>query len=141
MTVTPACPADREALYRLTNELEETALPYPDFCRMLDAVLAGTAELLLVAREDAAPVGYLHLRIAPQLHHAALTAEIAELVVARRYRGRQIGTRLLEQAASAAQEQGAVLLEVTSNQRRLRAHRFYERHGFEKASYKLVRKL
>lgn len=141
ITITQARPQDREALYRLTNELEGSLLPYGPFCAMLDAVFASRADLLLVARAEGAPVGYLHMRTAPQLHHAAPTAEILELVVTERFRGGRVGAQLLEQAAETARAQGAALLEVTSNLHRARAHRFYERHGFEKTSCKLVRPL
>jgi GNAT superfamily N-acetyltransferase len=45
-------------------------------------------------------------------------------------RGRGIGGRLIEQALRHARERGCAIAQLTSDKRRVEAHRFYGRLGF-----------
>jgi ribosomal protein S18 acetylase RimI-like enzyme len=63
------------------------------------------------------------------------------MVVSEKARGGGIGTALVEAAADRLKRQGCGLLEVTSNIKRLRAHGFYERLGFERTSYRFAKPL
>lgn len=60
---------------------------------------------------------------------------ISILAVAETSRGRGIGGLLVEAAAARLKAAGCGLLEVTSNMKRVRAHAFYEKLGFERTSY------
>jgi len=62
---------------------------------------------------------------------ADLGAEIGGLVVEEGWRGSGIGRRLMQQAEQWAQEQGCWAMHVRSNILRERAHRFYERLGYQ----------
>jgi GNAT superfamily N-acetyltransferase len=57
--------------------------------------------------------------------------EIGALVVDEAWRSRGVGEQLVEQAEQWARENGCVLVRVRSNVIRDRAHKFYERLGFE----------
>lgn len=59
-------------------------------------------------------------------------AEIGGLVVGERDRGARIGEALVRRAEAWARERGFARLRVRSNVVRERAHRFYERIGFER---------
>jgi GNAT superfamily N-acetyltransferase len=58
-------------------------------------------------------------------------AEIESVHVHPEHRGRGIGTLLMGAAIEMARELGCYRVQLTSNQARTQAHRFYERLGFE----------
>ena len=140
MRIEPAHLKDEEAVWRLTCELEEATLPREAFCETYRSLLGARGDHIFLLFDEEAR-GYVHLRIAPQLHHAALIAEIQELVVAPSCRGRGFGKALLSYALRFAEEHGACMAELTSNFAREGAHRFYEREGFQRTSYKFIRAL
>jgi ribosomal protein S18 acetylase RimI-like enzyme len=105
---------------------------------VLAELLRDRAHLMLVAEEGGAVVGFVNANFRPQLHHLAPVGTIDELVVDEAKRGRRIGERLVEAVVEEARKRGADTVEVTTNERRERARRFYRRCGFEATSTKLV---
>jgi GNAT superfamily N-acetyltransferase len=75
-------------------------------------------------------VGWLHVSVVPLLE-SALHAEINGLVVDENRRGQGAGAQLLAAAVAWARTRRCQYLSVRSNVIRERAHRFYQRHGFE----------
>ena len=140
MIIERAALSDLDAVYRLTNELEERELPLADFGQTYEALLCSPCDHIFVLREGEIR-GYVHVRLAPQLHHAAPIAEVQELVVSAGGRGQGLGRELLAFALAFCKESGARQAELTSNFTRSSAHRFYEREGFQKTSYKYVKAL
>ena len=134
---------DMEAVRALTGELEDRVFDSGRFDRVFRSKLASPDDLILVwcAGTSGDPCGYIHLRIEEQLHHEGEIAEIMELVVGSAARGGGVGGELLGVAVARARERCCEQIELTSNARRLRAHAFYERHGFEKTHVKLVKGL
>jgi GNAT superfamily N-acetyltransferase len=63
------------------------------------------------------------------------------LVVAESERGGGVGTLLVAAAEERLRALGCGLIEVTSNMKRMRAHAFYERLGFERTSYRFGKTL
>jgi GNAT superfamily N-acetyltransferase len=63
-------------------------------------------------------------------HRGGRCAEIESMRVADDVRGRGIGTRLLTHAVTRAEELGCYRIQLTSNEARADAHRFYEAHDF-----------
>lgn len=75
-------------------------------------------------------VGWLHVSAIPLLE-VDLRAEVNGLVVADGQRSCGAGWRLLEEAERWARRHRCKSMSVRSNVIRGRAHRFYERHGYE----------
>ena len=83
-------------------------------------------------------LGVATLHATPVLHRAGPVGRVTALVVDEPLRGRGIGRALMKAAEQWAAERGCILLEVTSNRRRVEAHQFYEGLGFERTSYRFA---
>lgn len=136
-----AVSADQPEIYSLICALEETSFPQEMFAWGFYTMLSSASHLLLVAEEEGQIVGLLHLRMEFQLHHCGTVAEIMELIVSREVRSKGIGAALLKAAREQAIQHHCIQFEVTSNQKRKQAHRFYQREGLEQTHIKLTEEL
>jgi GNAT superfamily N-acetyltransferase len=88
------------------------------------------------AELDGEIVGTLSLNIFPVLSGAMRSEAIAEAVVIRpAFRGRGLGRAMMRAAMDLAAAKGAYKLALSSNLRRLDAHRFYDGMGFKRHGY------
>ena len=71
-----------------------------------------------------------------QLHHADKVDTVEELVINPKFQGKKYGTSLLNYAIELAKNEKCNVIELTSNFSREEAHKFYEKNGFIKSSYK-----
>ncbi len=136
-----AVSADQLEIYSLICALEETSFPQEMFAWGFYTMLSSASHLLLVAEEEGQIVGLLHLRMEFQLHHCGTVAEIMELIVSREVRSKGIGAALLKAAREQAIQHHCIQFEVTSNQKRKQAHRFYQREGLEQTHIKMTEAL
>lgn len=133
-TIRTAAPTDEGEVYRLVCLLEETQLPHEAFAEIFASLLQNTEHCILVCDgADGRLSAVAHLRMEPQLHHAARVAELLELCVDTPARGQGLGEELLCAARRCAAEAGCVQLELVSNCRRTRAHHFYEKQGMKRS--------
>lgn len=91
-------------------------------------------ELLVVAVDEAdgAVVGTMQLSFLPGLSHRGATrCQIEAVRVASARRGGGLGGDLIAWAIETARARGCRMVQLTSSNTRLGAHRFYERLGFE----------
>ncbi|MCF0070949.1 GNAT family N-acetyltransferase [Dyadobacter sp. CY261] len=139
VTIRRASATDREVIYNMICDLENTALDREGFNRAFDRNITSTNIAYFLAEHSSRPVGMVSCHIQPLLHHAALVSEIQEMYVEPEYRSQQVGMALMEYVTRFAKEEGAIQMEVTSRATREQAHRFYEREGFAKSHVKLVR--
>lgn len=83
------------------------------------------------AELDGAIIGTLSINVFPVLSGDLRSEAIAEAVVVRPpFRGRGLGRAMMRAAMDLAAEKGAYKLALSSNLRRLDAHRFYDGMGF-----------
>jgi GNAT superfamily N-acetyltransferase len=75
-------------------------------------------------------IGWIHVSVT-RLLEVPLRAEVNGLVVGEAYRSSGAGARLLDEAEAWARKRQCVNMSVRSNVTRDRAHRFYERQGYE----------
>ena len=104
------------------------------------AALAKAGQHVLVA-ERGAVVGLLTTSTMQVLHRPRPVGRISMMVVAESERGNGIGAALVAEAEARLKAAGCGLVEVTSNAKRLRAHAFYERLGYERTSYRFAKGL
>ena len=90
----------------------------------------------LVYEEKDEVLGFISVHIQRLLHHISNIAEIHELIVDEKVRGRGIGSQLFEKAKYIARKNGCIQLEVCCNQRRKESHKFYEGQGMKNSHYK-----
>lgn len=111
---------------------DREAAPHdPRYLAAFDQVDADPAQVLLVAEHAGEVVGTLQLSLIPGLALAGtLRGQLEGVRVRADHRGHGLGERLVRAAIERARASGADLVQLTSNARRERARRFYERLGF-----------
>jgi GNAT superfamily N-acetyltransferase len=110
-------------------------LGYPATTQQVEArflrLLPKTKHLLLVAEAPGTEiVGWIHVSVA-NLIESDLRAEVNGLIVAEAHRSLGAGARLLEAAENWARNCGCRTVNLRSNVIRERAHKFYDRQGYE----------
>ncbi|MGW2234569.1 N-acetyltransferase family protein [Streptomyces sp. NPDC001759] len=97
----------------------------------LERLTSDPNQHLVVAVREHRVVGTLQLTIIPGLSRRGATRSIIEAVrVHADERGSGLGTQLIEWAIDASRREGCQLVQLTSDNTRTDAHRFYERLGF-----------
>jgi GNAT superfamily N-acetyltransferase len=112
-----------------------TELGYPATSQQIEArllrLLPKSKHALFVAQaRDPGLVGWIHVSVT-NLVESDLRAEVNGLIVAETYRSLGAGAKLLEAAENWARACGCRAVNVRSNVIRDRAHKFYERQGYE----------
>ncbi|MGW0409940.1 N-acetyltransferase family protein [Streptomyces collinus] len=97
----------------------------------LERLAADPNQHVVVAVREGRVVGTLQLTVVPGLSRKGATRSIIEGVrVHADERGSGLGTRLIEWAVEESRRQECRLVQLTSDNSRTDAHRFYERLGF-----------
>lgn len=137
--IRPASESDSESVYAFICELEEIVLDRVQFENVFRHNLINPLVRYLIAEWNGQAVGFASCHIQFVLHHTGKVAEIQELYVHPDYRNQRIGQALVTAIDALARQQGAVNLEVTTNQKRSDTIRFYEREHFVRTHVKLVK--
>lgn len=93
-------------------------------------------ESALVAEKEGRIVGLLTLHITPVIHRAGAVGRVTNLVVTSHLHGQGVGRALMDEAEKRLWDKGCVMIEVTSNMKRVDAHAFYEKLGYEQTSFR-----
>jgi GNAT superfamily N-acetyltransferase len=97
----------------------------------LERLSSDPNQLVVVATREDRVVGTLQLTIVPGLSRRGATRSIIEGVrIHADERGSGLGSRLIEWAIEESRRQNCQLVQLTSDNTRTDAHRFYERLGF-----------
>lgn len=97
--------------------------------------------IMWAAEQDGQVAGLATAHVITSLHKSEPVAMLTVLVVHERARGRGIGAQLVATAEAWAREQGATAISLTSANRRLEAHEFYKRLGYEQTGVRLAKSL
>lgn len=138
LVIRAAKPGDAEPLAALIVSLgyEVSA---SDVRRRMAALPDGRQSLFVAIRNEL--LGVLTTSVTHVLHRPKPVGRISMLVVAEAARGGGIGRALVAAAEDRLRKAGCGLVEVTSNVKRLRAHNFYRRLGYDRTGYRFARNL
>ncbi|MGH7532917.1 MAG: GNAT family N-acetyltransferase [Gemmatimonadales bacterium] len=136
-----AFPADSPAIAVLLAQLGYPAATSEIATRLARMTQLGPPDRVMVAVVEERVVGVMTLHLTPELHRAKPIGRVTALVVDEQARGSGVGAEMMTEAERILQGDGAGLLEVTSNMRRTDAHRFYERLGYLKTSFRFAKEL
>jgi GNAT superfamily N-acetyltransferase len=117
-----------------TRERDEVPLP-DSYQQAFEAIHNDPNHELIVAELDDQIVGTLHLMFLPSLsYQGGLRAQVESVRVDKKFQNQTIGSQMMKHAIQQAKIRDAHLMQLTTHQTRMDAHRFYERLGF-KASH------
>lgn len=106
----------------------------PHYQAAFAAVQNDPNQLMLIAELGGVRVGTFQLTFIPSIARRGMTRALVEAVhVAPEYRNRGVGSAMMHWAMQKSRERGAGLVQLTSNKKRLDAHRFYRRLGFSQS--------
>jgi GNAT superfamily N-acetyltransferase len=116
-----------------TNDDPADAL-HGDYTAALAAIDADPNQEMIVVEQDGAPIGCFQLSYLPGLMRRGMWRGQIEVVhVSETHRNRGLGSQMMKWALERCRERGCRMVQLTSNKKRLDAHRFYERLGFAKS--------
>ena len=95
----------------------------------------------LVAQSASEVIGLVSAELLPYFPNGSTICRITALVVSTHHRRRGIGEKLLTGAADFARAHHCSGIEITSAEHRLDAHRFYQRLGFSRTSFRFFHAL
>ena len=122
--------ADAPRLAELCGQLGYSATAAEIRARFRSIQRAAHHAIFVAHSAQAGAVGWIHVRRQPLLEFE-IRAEVNGLIVAEGTRSLGVGARLLAAGEKWASEHGCKSMSVRSNVLRERAHKFYERNGFE----------
>jgi GNAT superfamily N-acetyltransferase len=122
--------ADGPRIAELAGELGYPATAAQIRERLRGIRPASQHAVLVAESRDGGVIGWLHVSREPLLE-VEIRAEVNGLVVAGGQRSAGAGARLLAAAEDWARKRGCKSMSVRSNVIRERAHKFYERNGYE----------
>jgi GNAT superfamily N-acetyltransferase len=104
---------------------------HPRYLAALAAIDADPNQRLLVAEHDGRLAGTLQLTFIPGIARLGEMRCIIEAVhIAPNLRSRGFGSQMIRWALEEARARGCGVVQLTSNKKRVDAHRFYQRLGF-----------
>lgn len=104
---------------------------HPRYLAALAAIDADPNQRLLVADYEGRPAGTLQLTFIPGIARLGESRCLIEAVhIAPDLRSRGLGSQMIRWAIEEARARGCGVVQLTSNKKRVDAHRFYQRLGF-----------
>lgn len=106
----------------------------PAYAVALAAINADPNQEMLVAELAGDAVGTVQLSYIPGLMRRGMWRGLIEQVhISPDHRNRGLGGEMIRWAVERCRERGCGVVQLTSNKKRLDAHRFYQRLGFEQS--------
>lgn len=119
----------------LGSQRERNENPLPEtYIRAFNDINTDKNHELIVAELSGVVVGTLHLTFLPSIsYQGGLRSQVESVRVDSKLRSKGIGAKMMQYAIVHAKARGAHLMQLTSHETRIHAHRFYEKLGFKKA--------
>lgn len=113
---------------------DASRLDDPVYAEALAAIDADPHQELYVATLGGEPVGTFQLTFLPGIMRRGMWRGLVESVhIAPAHRNQGLGGQMMQWAIARAREKGCGMVQLTSNKKRLDAHRFYRRLGFQQS--------
>jgi GNAT superfamily N-acetyltransferase len=107
---------------------------HPDYLDALAAIDADPNQEMIIVERDGQRVGCFQLTYLPGLMRRGMWRGLIEVVhVAASHQNLGIGSEMMRWAVERCRQRNCAMVQLTSNKKRLDAHRFYERLGFLKS--------
>lgn len=102
------------------------------YLNAFNQINADPNQYLMVVKNQGEVVGTCHLSLMPSLTFVGATRMQIEAVrIAEKYRGQKIGEWMMTTAIEYAKSKDVMIIQLTTNKKRLKAKNFYENLGFE----------
>jgi GNAT superfamily N-acetyltransferase len=107
---------------------------HPHYVAALRELIADPNQMMMTAILAGETVGTIQLTFIPGIARLGMKRCLVEAVhIAPAHRGKGLGSQMIRWAIAQAGQRGCGMVQLTSNKKRLDAHRFYERLGFQKS--------
>jgi PhnO protein len=130
---------DLDTVYQFICELEEKILGKVAFNLLFLENLQETTICAWLAEIEQEAVGFISVHLQNLLYHAAQVAEIQEFYVNPLHRSSGIGKVLVQVAENWAVAQGITEIELSTNQKRIQAYKFYLHEGYANTHFKMTK--
>lgn len=130
--------SDLQALCVLVADLGYSASS-EEIRKQFEIISKQPDQKIYVAERNRIVVGFMSFHYLDYIFAVNKIGRITSIVVNSEERGRGTGKLLIHKAEELAKATGCNKLELTSNNRRIEAHQFYERMGFEATSTRFVK--
>ena len=140
LTVRAPEAGDMEALADLMTQLGYETRTSEMEMRM-ETIMANKEYATFVAVSEGKVCGMIGTRISYSFEHNSPGGAIVALIVSEKMRGRGVGEALVKTAENDLAQKNIQRLAVYTHFRRTRAHEFYEKLGYEKNGFRLVKEL
>jgi len=102
-----------------------------NYLNAFQKISADKNQELTIVEMNGNKVATFHLTFIQYLtHHGGFRAQIEAVRIKFDFRGQGLGTRVFEYAINRAREKGCVLVQLTTDKKRVEAIKFYETIGF-----------
>ena len=130
---------DIDALCSLTKELKGSSISYEDMNNRLQFVQMCPFDFLYVYEEEETIFGLLGFRIRENLEDVTRYGEISIISVDSTIRRKGIGQVLMDYAEQLAKKHNCIGTWLVSGIKRVEAHPFYKKLGYEVNGYRFVK--
>lgn len=136
MKIRKATQEDFDEVFNLLKQLwANSKLNYDLLKIAYNKAVYSEVQKLIVGESMDNIIGFCSLTIKNNLWQAGNLGHIDELIVDNNYRGKGIGSKLMDEITRIAKENQCKRIELDSAFNRKEAHRFYENQGYENRAY------
>lgn len=132
---------DSDQVYALICQLVGLEIDRGTFEETFLTNLSQPSVFYWIIQKENSAIGFVSLHIQNVLHHQKKVAEVQELCVDEKFTGKGFGKLLLDTAIQEAEKQNCEIIELAASNKRVNAHRFYEREGWQRSHYKFTKKI
>ncbi|MDF2989363.1 MAG: acetyltransferase [Eubacterium sp.] len=127
---------DFEEVFYLFRQLwPAKELNHEELKKVFDRGLKTGSDEYICAEYDKGIIGFCAMAIVNNFWQEGHIGYIYAMIIDEKYRGKGIGTKLLQEAYEAAKVRGCKKLELDSGFHRTEAHKFYEKNGYLKRAF------